>query len=59
MIVTEPYSEGLILTYSDLNMKIRQDGTGIIYDSAVDPEETHRTYTETDIPIEGESEEEV
>ena len=38
--------------YSDVNKKIAQDGTGIIYDEAIDPENSGRTYTETDIPIE-------
>lgn len=52
MIITEPFKDDLILTYSDQHMKIRQDGTGILYDAAIDPDYTHRTYTETDIPIE-------
>ena len=39
--------------YSDANKKIMQDGTGIIYDEAIDPEKSGRTYTETNIPIEG------
>lgn len=56
MIRTEFYMEredGVTLnrTYSDRGMKIRQDGTGIIYDEAIDPEEMGRTYTETDIPV--------
>ena len=44
----------LIRTYSDRGMKIRQDGTGVEYDEAVDPSDANRTYTETNIPIEGE-----
>lgn len=52
-IVQEQYSidgREFIKTYSDLGMKIeRQDG--VIYDEAVDPVGTGRTYTETDIPI--------
>lgn len=53
--------DGVILnrTYSDAGMMIRQDGTGAVYDEAIDPEETGRTYTETDIPIEGETAEEI
>ena len=43
----------LIRTYSNIGMLIRQDGTGFLYSEAVDPEDAHRTYTETDIPIEG------
>ncbi|MBQ9050604.1 MAG: hypothetical protein IJ126_08415 [Lachnospiraceae bacterium] len=39
-------------TYSDKGFKIRQDGTGIIYDEAVDPADSGRTYTETDEPVE-------
>lgn len=62
MIKTETYTiEGdsvvLIRTYSDRNMMIRQDGTGILYSEAVDPQVMNRTYTETDIPIESEEEE--
>lgn len=32
--------------------KIRQDQTGILYDEAIDVENTPYTYTETDIPAE-------
>ena len=42
----------LVRSYSDAGMKIRQGGTGILYDEAIDPENMGRTYTETDIPIE-------
>jgi hypothetical protein len=52
MIKTEIYSEGLVRTYSDAGMKIRSDETGAIYDEAIDPASTGRTYTETDEPIE-------
>lgn len=41
-----------VRTFSDAGYQIRQDGTGDIYDEAVDPAEIGRTYTETDIPIE-------
>lgn len=57
MIKTEMYSEDLVRTYSDAGFKIKQDGTDIIYDEAIDPIFMNRTYTETDEPIE-ESEEE-
>ena len=39
--------------YSDINMKIKQLETGIIYDDAVDVVPCRYTYEETDIPIEG------
>ena len=51
MIRTEPYSETLVRTWSDAGMKIKQDGTGAIYDEAIDPASMGRTYTETDEPI--------
>lgn len=35
-------------------LKIRQDQTGILYDEAIDVEGAPYTYTETDIPAEGE-----
>lgn len=40
-------------TYSDDGVMIERDG--IEYDEAYDPIDTGRTYTETDIPIESES----
>lgn len=52
MIKTEMYSEDLIKTYSDAGFKIMQEGTGAIYDEAIDPISMNRTYTETNIPIE-------
>lgn len=48
MIKTEPYSETLIRTYSDEHFKIIQDGTGVVYDDAIDPIDQHRTYTESE-----------
>ena len=59
MIITELYEvreDGvrLMRTYSNKNMKIMQDGTSALYEEAVDPEFTGRTYTETDIPLEEE-----
>ena len=48
----------LVRTYSSRGMKIMQDGTGEIYNEAIDPEFTGRTYTETDIPIDDDTEEE-
>ena len=60
MIVTENITIRdipFVHTYSDDHYKIRQDGTGIIYDDAIDPAGSGRTYTETDIPIDGMEEE--
>ena len=45
----------LYRTYSDNGMMIRKDGTDEMYSEAVDVENSGFTYTETDIPIEGES----
>lgn len=64
MIVTERYLNDMIKTYSDSGFLIMQDGTGILYSEAIDPEFMNRTYSETDIPIEvddgdGESAEEI
>lgn len=42
----------LVRTISDRGMMVRQDETGELYAEAVDPEFTNRTYTETDIPVE-------
>lgn len=57
MIVQERFQQDpegwvLVRTYSDAGMMIRQDETGDLYAEAIDPEFTHRTYTETDIPVE-------
>lgn len=41
----------LVRTYSSRGMKIRQDETGELYAEAIDPLFMHRTYTETDIPV--------
>ena len=56
MIRTENYTrnDGVILirTYSDQNYMIRQNETGALYCEAVDPQNSGRTYEETDIKIE-------
>lgn len=59
MIVSEYFTtrkDGVVLirTYSDAGFYIRQGGTGEKYAEAIDPEDTKRTYTETDerIPAE-------
>ena len=56
MVKTEFYStleDGTVLvrTYSDAGMYIIQDGTGMEYSEAVDPEKMNRTYTESDRKI--------
>ena len=38
--------------YSDKNLKIRQIETDVLYDEAIDVENSTYTYEETDIPIE-------
>lgn len=56
MIRTENYirNDGVILirTYSDQDYMIRQNETGALYCEAVDPQNSGRTYEETDIKIE-------
>ena len=61
MIVTEYFDtreDGVVLerTSSDAGYMIRQDDTGALYSEAIDPRAEGRTYTETDLPIEDESE---
>ena len=60
MIVTEYFmtrKDGVVLnrTYSDANLYILQNETGIEYSEAVDVENAPYTYTETDRPIETEA----
>jgi hypothetical protein len=43
----------LFRTYSDSNMMIQKDGTEELYSEAIDVENSGFTYTETDIPIDG------
>lgn len=54
MIVTEFYRKRrdgvrLVRTCSDANFYIERDG--VRYEEAIDPEDSGRVYTETDIPI--------
>lgn len=54
MLITENITlDGItyLHNYSDAGFKIRQDGTGVIYDDAIDPLDSGRTYTETEEPI--------
>ena len=55
MIITEFYKTrldgvNLYRTYSNAGFMIERDG--VQYDEAIDPENTGRVYTETDIPVE-------
>lgn len=54
MIITEPYitddGRELVRTYSDANKYIRRID-GVVYDAAIDPPNSGRTYTETDEDI--------
>lgn len=57
MVVTEYYKtseDGVVLvrTYSDSG-KMIQNAEGVMYSEAIDPEETGRTYTETDVDVVG------
>ena len=55
MIVTEQLiinDKQFTKTYSDSGYMVERDGAQ--YSEAIDPAEFGRTYTETDIPIEGE-----
>ena len=54
MIKTEIIGN-LIKTYSDLGVKIHGGLPEADYDEAYDPIDSGRTYTETDIPIDGET----
>ena len=60
MIQTEFYMERkdgvkLYRTYSDKDMMIQKNGTEELYGEAIDVEDSGFTYTETDIPIEGDT----
>lgn len=62
MIIKEFYitrTDGINLyrTYSDQGFRIHKTGTDEIYDEAIDVESAPYTYTETDKPIEGDTEE--
>ena len=55
MIITEQLiinDRQFTKTYSDSGFMVERDGAQ--YSEAIDPAEFGRTYTETDIPIEGE-----
>lgn len=48
----------LYKTYSDADLLIVQNETGVEYDVAIDVEDAPYTYTETDKPIKNEEEDE-
>ena len=54
---TLPDGTVLIRTYSNRNHYIIQDGTGIEYEEAIDPEHMNRTYTESERALEDVAEE--
>jgi hypothetical protein len=54
MIVTEILTisgKEFLRTYSDSGYRIKKTGTDEVYDEAIDPVDSGRTYTETDEPI--------
>ena len=53
MIVSEILGDKFIRHYSDNGKKIRQVETGVVYDEAVDVFPCRYTYTETDEPADG------
>jgi hypothetical protein len=58
MIKTENMTingKSFVKTFSDSGYMVERDG--IRYSEAIDPAEFNRTYTETDEPIEGETDE--
>ena len=60
MIVTEFYKtreDGvrLVRTYSDAGMLIERDG--VVYEEAIDPEDSGRVYTETEVDMDLSAEE--
>lgn len=59
MIKTEQLQingKAFVRTYSDQNMMIEREG--LVYSEAIDPVGSGRTYTETDMPIPEEGEDE-
>lgn len=50
-IKTVDIGNGNVKTYSTIHHKIERDG--VLYDEAVDPADSGRVYTETDVPVDG------
>ena len=55
MIVQEKLDNGLIKTYSNIHHYIQGGFPEAMYTEAIDPEEMHREYIETDVEIEDEN----
>lgn len=55
MIIQEQIGEDLIRTYSDKNVYVHGGFPEADYAEAIDPIYMNRTYVETDIPIESET----
>lgn len=55
-IIRENKGNGLIITYSNLGMKVHGGFPEGDYDYVYDPEDAERTYVETDIPVESKPE---
>ena len=51
MIVSENLGNGIVRTYSNSGVKIHGGYPESDYDLVYDPEDAHREYTETNIPI--------
>ena len=51
MIIQETLDNGLIRTYSNAGFKVHGGMPEADYDVAYDPEDAHREYTETNIPV--------
>lgn len=56
MIIYEELEGNLIRAYSNIGMMIHGGNPEADYAEAVDPADMHRTYTETDIPIDADEE---
>lgn len=53
-LITAKNGARMIRTYSTDGLRLRQDQTGVIYDEAIDIENSGYTYTETEERAEGE-----
>ena len=54
---TRPDGVKLYRSYSDSGMKLNKDGTEKNYDEAIDIENSGSAYTETELPIDSDTEE--
>ena len=53
MIIQETLDNGLVRTYSNAGFKVHGGYPEGDYDVVYDPEDKHREYTETNIPVDG------